>query len=153
MSAFFWIRKKVHWSDCDAAGVVWFPRFFGWFEDAEEELYAALGRPRHALLTEIGFGMPRVQLETKFHSPTRAGQLVRIGLASSVENARRIRHRFEIRDDSSDTLIASGSVRVACIESGSFKPRDLPEEVVRLFDRLPPLIERQARGEVDLPWT
>ena len=37
MSAFFQIRKKVHWSDTDAAGVVWFPNFLGWFEDAEEE--------------------------------------------------------------------------------------------------------------------
>jgi acyl-CoA thioesterase FadM len=41
---FFQIRKKVHWSDTDAAGVAWFPNFLGWFEDAEEEMFASLGR-------------------------------------------------------------------------------------------------------------
>jgi YbgC/YbaW family acyl-CoA thioester hydrolase len=150
---FFWIRKKVHWGDTDAAGVVWFPRFLGWFEDAEEELYAALGRPRQALLEELRFGMPRVELQTKFHSPARAGEIVRIGLASRVENPRRIRHAFEIRRDDSQQLLAAGSVRVACIDRSTFTPRDLPSEVVRLFDELPAMAERQARGEIGIPWT
>ena len=40
----FWVHKKIHWSDTDAAGIAWFPNYFGWFEDAEEELYAACDR-------------------------------------------------------------------------------------------------------------
>jgi acyl-CoA thioester hydrolase len=150
---FFWIRKKVHWGDTDAAGIVWFPRFLGWFEDAEEELYAALGRPRQALLEELRFGMPRVELQTKFHAPARAGEIVRIGLASRVENPRRIRHAFEIRRDDTQQLVASGAVRVGCIERRTFTPRDLPDEVIHLFDNLPALAERQSRGEIDMPWT
>lgn len=161
MASFFWIRKKVHWSDTDAAGIVWFPRFLGWFEDAEEELYAALGRPRQALLEELGFGMPRIELHTKFHSPARAGQLVRVGLSSRVENPRRIRHEFEIREDAAGPstplgtgrLMAAGFVRVGCVEWSTFAPRDLPQEVIRLFDVLPSLIDRQSRGEVEMPWT
>ena len=151
--SYFWIRKKVHWSDTDAAGVVWFPRFLEWYEDAEEELYAALGRPRQALLEELRFGMPRVELATKFHSPTKAGQLVRVGLASRVENPRRIRHEFAIRQDQSDLLVATGFVRVGCVDWTTFAPRDLPDEVIRLFDNLPDLTDRQARGEVEVPWT
>ena len=46
---YFQIRKKVHWSDTDAAGVAWFPNFLGWFEDAEEEMFASLGQARQAL--------------------------------------------------------------------------------------------------------
>jgi YbgC/YbaW family acyl-CoA thioester hydrolase len=150
---FFWIRKKVHWGDTDAAGIVWFPRFLGWFEDAEEELYAALGRPRQALLEELRFGMPRVELQTKFHAPARAGEIVRVGLASRVENPRRIRHEFEIRRDDTQQLLASGAVRVGCIERSTFTPRDLPDEVIRLLQDLPLLAERQSRGEIEMPWT
>src|SRR6188472_1746082 len=104
---FFWIRKKVHWSHTDAAGVVWFPNFFGWFEDAEEELFASLGRPRQMLLDEYRFGMPRVEVRTTFHSPARAGQVVRVGFVSRVENPRRLRHEFEMREEASDRLLAS----------------------------------------------
>lgn len=150
---FFWIRRKVHWGDCDAARVVWFPRFLEWFEEAEEELYAALGRPRQELLDELDFGMPRVELHTTFHSPARAGHILRIGVSSTVENPRRIRHDFEVREDESDRLIASGFVRVGCVGWTTFTPRDLPPDVVRLFDAMPDLIARQSRGETDVPWT
>jgi 4-hydroxybenzoyl-CoA thioesterase len=150
---FFWIRKKVHWGDTDSAGVVWFPRFLGWFEEAEEELYAALGRPRQSLLDELKFGMPRIEVQTKFHAPARAGDLVRIGLESRVENPRRIRHAFEIRLDQTDRLLAIGTVRVACVELSTFAPRDLPEDVIQLLGLLPALAKRQAAGEVDIPWT
>lgn len=131
------MHKKVHWGDCDAARVVWFPRFLEWFEEAEEELYAALGRPRSELLEQFDFGMPRVELHTTFHAPARAGQIVRVGLASRVENPRRIRHDFQVRDDKSDGLIASGFVRVGCVEWSTFKPRDLPAEVVDLIRNSP----------------
>jgi acyl-CoA thioesterase FadM len=150
---FVWLRKKVHWSDCDAAGVAWFPRFLGWFEDAEEELYAvALGRTRQAILEGEGFGMPRVEVSTKYRSPVRAGQVVRVGIASTIENPRRVRQDFAMRDEASGRLVAEGFVRVACVAMPGFAPRDLPDSVRTMVDRLPDLAARQARGETELPW-
>jgi acyl-CoA thioesterase FadM len=152
--AYFQIRKKVHWSDCDAAGVVWFVRFLAWYEDAEEELYeAVLGRTRQSLLDSIGFGMPRVEVSAKYRAPTRAGHVVRVGLHSTLEHARRLRHEFEMRDEATGTLLAEGFVRVACVDLTTFEPRDLPAEVRELVERLPEASARQARGEIDIPWT
>ncbi|MGE3188056.1 MAG: acyl-CoA thioesterase [Vicinamibacterales bacterium] len=151
---FFHVRKKVHWSDTDAAGVVWFPNFLGWFEDAEEEVYlAALGRTRQALLDQHRFGMPRVEAAITFRSPARAGQVVRIGIASTLENPRRLRHDFAIHDDGTGAALAGGFVRVACVDLAGFTPRDLPGEVLDMVTALPALAARQARGEADLPWT
>jgi YbgC/YbaW family acyl-CoA thioester hydrolase len=130
---FFWMRRKVHWGDCDAAGVVWFPKFLEWFEEAEEEMYDALGQPRPQLLERFNFGMPRVELHTTFHAPASAGQVLRVGVRSAVENPRRIRHEFEVREDASDRLVATGFVRVGCVDWSTFAPRDLPQEVVELI--------------------
>lgn len=153
MSVFFQIRKKVHWSDTDAAGVAWFPNFLRWFEDAEEEMFASLGRSRQSLLDTHNFGMPRVEVQSRFRAPARAGQVVRVGINTSVENPRRLHHAFEIREDASNTLLADGFVRVACVDSDTWSPRDLPDDVLRLVSGLPDLAERQARGAVELPWT
>ena len=130
---FFWMQRKVHWGDCDAARVVWFPKFLEWVEEAEEEMFAALGHPRPQLLERFNFGMPRVELHTDFHSPARAGEVLRVGVSSRVENPRRIRHTFEIREDDSDRLVATGFVRVGCVDWSTFTPRDLPQEVVELI--------------------
>lgn len=149
----FAIRKKVHWSDSDAAGVVWFPNFLGWFEDAEEELYAALGKTRQALLNDLDFAMPRVEAQIRFASPARPGQTVRIGIDAVIVNPRRMKYTFEVRDDATGLLMAYGSVRIASVDLKTFTPRDFPEEIVEMIKALPALIERQTKGEVEIPWT
>jgi acyl-CoA thioester hydrolase len=142
--------KKVHWSDCDAAGIAWFANYFRWFEDAEEELYAAiLGRTRQSLLEGLQFGMPRVEAATKYRAPVKAGQTIRVGIASSLENPRRLRHQFEMRDDSG-TLLAEGFVRVACVDLATFRPRDFPEEILQMVREQPGTAERQ--DDRQLPW-
>lgn len=151
--AFFQIRKKVHWSDTDAAGVVWFPNFLAWFEDAEEEMFASLGQARQALLDRHRFSMPRVEVQARFRAPARAGQIVRVGIETTVENPRRLRHQFEIREDNSSQLMAEGFVRVGCVSVDTFTPRDLPHDVVQILSGLADLAERQVTGEVELPWT
>jgi len=97
--------------------------------------------------------MPRVEVHSKFRAPARAGQVVRVGIATTVENPRRLHHAFEIRDDQSGQLLAEGFVRVACIDSATWSALDLPDDVLRLVSGLSDLAERQARGAVDLPWT
>lgn len=146
---FYWVQKKVHWSDTDAAGIVWFPNFFGWFEDAEEELFAAaLGRTRQSLIDAIAFGMPRVEASAKYRAPVKAGQTIRIGIHTTLENPRRLRHQFEMRDERG-TLLAEGFVRVACVDLATFKPRDLPAEVIQMVEDLPHVAQRQTDP---LPW-
>jgi acyl-CoA thioesterase FadM len=149
---FFVIRKKVHWSDCDPAGVAWFHNL-GWFEDAEEELYAALGKNRQTILDELAFAMPRVEAHIRFASPVRPGQIVRIGIDATIVNPRRMKYTFEMRDDATGRLLASGTVRIASVDLRSFTPRDFPQEIVAMIGALPALIERQSRGEVEIPWT
>ncbi len=151
---FFYVLKKVHWSDCDAAGIVWFPNYLGWFEDAEEEVFrSVLGRPRQGLLDEEKFGMPRVEVSIRFRAPLRAGEIVRIGIGSTLEHPRRLHHRFEMRHVDSGRLVADGFVRVACITLPDFAPRDLPAEVRRMVERLPDFAARQAAGEIEVPWS
>lgn len=151
--SFFWFRKRVHWSDTDAAGIVWFPNFFGWFEDAEEELFLALlGRTRQAVLDDLVFAMPRVEASAKYRAPVRAGEIIRIGIASTVDNPRRVTHRFEMRSEGSDVLIAEGFVRIASVDAATFRPRDLPSLVLEMVAAQPEAAARQARSEAEVPW-
>ena len=146
---FFYVQKKIHWSDCDAAGIAWFAHYFRWFEDAEEELFASvLGRTRQSLLDELQFGMPRVEATAKYRAPITAGDVIHIGIASTLENPRRIRHVFEMRSEGG-ILLAEGYVRVACFDLATRNPRDLPRELLQLIDALP---EAATAKTTPLPW-
>ncbi len=152
--AFFVVRKKVHWSDCDAAGIAWFPNYLGWFEDAEEELFtAALGRPRQALLDGLRFGLPRVEAHVRYEAPVRIGTTLRVGIDPRVENPRRLRYAFEMSREDDGVRVATGFVRVACVNLADFTPRDLPDEVVQFVERLQALAESQRDGRAEVPWT
>ena len=49
--------------------------------------------------------------------------------------------------------VASGFVRVGCVNLADFTPRDLPDDVVQFVDRLQALAEAQRDGRAEVPWT
>lgn len=150
---FFHVQKKVHWSDCDAAGIAFFPNYFRWFEDVEEELFvAALGRTRQSLLDEHGCGMPRVEAHIAYEAPVPVGTRLRIGVESRIENPRRLRHTFEMWDDGRNRRVASGYVRVACMRSADFTARDFPDVMHTFPARLGELAADQPNAPGPLPW-
>jgi acyl-CoA thioesterase FadM len=152
--SFFVVRKKVHWSDADAAGIAWFPNYFGWFEDVEEELFvAALGRSRQSLLDERSFGMPRVEAHIRYEAPVRIGALLRIGVDTALENPRRLRYTFAMTRDDDRVRVAQGFVRVGCVDLADFTPCDLPEVVRQFVARIQALAAEQEAGRVEVPWT
>jgi acyl-CoA thioester hydrolase len=128
---------RVHWADTDAAGVVWHGNFFRWFESAEEELYRALGRPRQALLEELGIMMPRVEVQARFKSPARPDELLAIGVAVSEISERRIGLMFEAREHGPDRFLAEGSYRLAIVETATFKSVPVPRALADLLQRVP----------------
>ena len=128
---------RVHWADTDAAGVVWHGNFFRWFESAEEELYRALGRPRQALLEELGVMMPRVDVHARFKSPARPDELLAIGIALSELSERRISFAFEVREVGSDRFLAEGGYRLAVVQTSTFTSVPVPAELVNLLRRIP----------------
>jgi acyl-CoA thioesterase FadM len=151
--AFFSVLKKIHWSDADAAGIAWFPNYFGWFEDAEEELFvAALGRTRQSVLETEGAGLPRVEAHIGYEAPVRIGMLLRIAIDAVIEHPRRMRYRFEMWDTGADRRVASGFVRVACVSLHGFTPRDFPSDVLTFARRIQELAAEQQSGAAPMPW-
>ena len=140
---FFRCLVRVHWADTDAAGVVWHGNFFRWFESAEEELYRALGRPRQALLEELGILMPRVDVQARFKSPARPDDLLTIGVAVSELSERRIGFAFDVREYGTDRFLADGGYRLAVVQTSTFKSVPVPPVLADLLRRVPDVAAAQ----------
>jgi len=140
---FFRCLVRVHWADTDAARVVWHGNFFRWFESAEEELYRALGRPRQALLEELGILMPRVEVHARFKSPARPDELLTIGVAVSELSERRIGLSFDVREHGSDRFLAEGGYRLAVVDTATFKSVSVPQALADLLRRVPEVAATQ----------
>jgi len=127
------MRFTVRWPDTDPAGIVWFGVFCRYFENAEEEMFTALGRERTDVLRELGIFMPRTSLTCSFRSPARLGDRIAVGVGISEITDRRVGYAFDIREERTDRLILEASYRVACVDSSTFSPRTFPPELVALL--------------------
>lgn len=121
------------WPDTDPAGIVWFGVFCRYFENAEEELFRALGSDRTALLRELAIYMPRTSLACSFRSPARLGDEISVGVGISAITERRISYAFDVRERGTGRLILDASYRVACVDARTFAPRAFPPELVALL--------------------
>lgn len=144
MSEFFRVNVRVHWADTDAAGIVWFGNFLRFFEEAEDEMFRALGRTRLELIRDFGILMPRVEAHCRFKSPARAEEVLQVGIAVQEMTERRIAYLFEIRERDTQRAVCDGSYRVACVGAETFKPRDFPPALRTFIGRLPSIIAEQA---------
>src|SRR5260370_41576315 len=93
---------KVRWSEADPAGIVFYPRFYEWFDLGTEALFESLGLPWPEMFPAGRIvGVPIVESGARFASPVRYGDLVRIatpvrevrGKTFLVEHAAAVRER------------------------------------------------------------
>lgn len=71
MSSSFTMRRRVAFSETDAAGIVHFSHFYRYMEDAEHAFFRSLG---FSVVTKIGedrYGWPRVHSECEHVSPLK----------------------------------------------------------------------------------
>ncbi len=69
-------RKTIHveWGDCDPAGIVYYPRYFAYFDNCTAALFEAAGLPKHQMLKTYAIvGIPMVDTRARFLAPSRFG--------------------------------------------------------------------------------
>jgi acyl-CoA thioester hydrolase len=125
----FELRLQTYWSDCDAAGIVFYANYFRFIEQAEEELFRSAGADRQALLKGNHVWMPRVETFSKFIRPIRLGTAIRLRLHPHLKGEKAVRYDFEFIHDGTGEQIAEGYVTVVCVDAKEFKARPIPEAI------------------------
>ncbi len=75
----FKTKRKIEWGDCDSAGIVYYPNYFRWMDQAFHELALAEGFNQRRLSSEYGLlGTPLVGAGGDFTSPASYGDIMDI---------------------------------------------------------------------------
>lgn len=131
---------RVRWGEADPAGIVYYPRFLEWFDEASDELFRALGLPWERFFPEQGItGLPILEVHCRFTAPLRYGDDLRI--VSTIAEVRDKTLRIEHVVKHGETTCATGyEVRAWAVpaEDGALRARPIPEAVAA-----------RLRGEVE----
>lgn len=90
----FWTSHTLRFSQCDPAGIAYYPRYFELLDWAIEEWTAAvLPVSRVAMHRDHGLGLPTVDLQARFTAISRFGD--RLDVAIDVREVGRSSVRFD----------------------------------------------------------
>ena len=137
---------RIEWGDCDAAGIVFFPRYFAMFDASTHYLFEAAGLRKEEMRARFDFiGYPMVDTRAKFLLSSTFGEDLiiesRISLLRASSFA--VEHRaFKPTPEGEMLAIEASDIRVWAgahpEDPKRLKARKIPEEVVRLLTREAP---------------
>ena len=130
MSAFDW-NVRVYWEDTDAGGVVYHARYLHFLERARTEwLRSCCYEQGHMTVnSDMVFAVRSMNID--FLKPAKLDDqlTVRITLSTCRRASFTVEHELW-RDDQ---LLLTGSALIACLSASSFKPRAMPDTLLKLI--------------------
>lgn len=120
----------IAWGDCDPAGIVFYPRYFAWFDQSSHALFTANGLD-HRTVTEkhgaIGFSL--VDARANFQSPGSYGEAVQVTSMVVKVGGSSLTVQHQIRRG--ETVLVEGQeIRVWIVREGDgVRAARIPDDV------------------------
>ncbi len=132
-------RKQIHveWGDCDPAGIVYFPRYFEYFDACTNALFESAGLPKPDLLRTYGImGIPLVEAHARYIAPSSFGDtlLVETRITEWKSSSFSVQHKLYRGEI---LAVEASEVRVWTARADNdpkrMESRPIPREVIERF--------------------
>ena len=144
MTARFFLPVRVYYEDTDSGGVVYYANYLKFMERARTEWLRGFGIEQDVLARDAGVIFAVSEVALSYKKPGRFNDLLQVNVVLSSH--RRASLEFEqtvLRVDNDDilseegtlkadyassTVLCSGTVKIACIDNKTFRPKRIPED-------------------------
>ena len=129
MSPFRW-ASRVYWEDTDAGGIVYYGNYLRFLERARTEWLRSLGFSQLKLAEEPGVLFAVVSLNIEYRRPAKLDDELVTTCEPAVEGSaiiRFVQRIFRGAEQLKESLLVEASVRVACVDARTLRPRRLPD--------------------------
>ena len=116
---------RVYWEDTDAGGVVYYANYLRFLERARSEWLRALGVDQVRLMHDERLQFVVVEANVRYHRPARFDDELDVTVNLESLRGASIALGQEIRRGAE--LLVSATVRAACVDADSLKPKPLPK--------------------------
>ena len=132
MSNFTW-TIRVYYEDTDAGGVVFYANYLKFFERARTEWLRAAGIGQFEMTENHGVMFVVKSTALDYHAPARLDNELKLTVV--VEKLGRASVQFmqeawRTRADGTRELLATGRIKVGCVDLVRFRPTEIPLHVL-----------------------
>jgi acyl-CoA thioester hydrolase len=128
VSGFSW-PARVYWEDTDAGGIVYYANYLRFLERARSEWLRQRGFSQQRLQHEEGMLFTVVSLEIEYRAPARLDDELEVSCEPQPQGPASLRFAQLIHRRAAAgarELVVEASVRVACLDARTLRPRRLP---------------------------
>jgi acyl-CoA thioester hydrolase len=118
---------RVYWEDTDAGSVVYYASYLKFLERARSEWLRALGIDQVKLLRDERLQFVVVEANIRYHRPARFDDELVVSVVLGSLRGASLTMGQEVRR--AGELLVSATVRAACIDADTLKPRPLPKAI------------------------
>jgi len=123
---------RVRYAETDQMGVVYYSNYLIWMELGRVELFRAQGLRYRDMEDNDGILLVVSEANCRYSRPARYDDEVRIRTTLAVADPRMIRFKYEMFNQASGTLLASGFTKhIFC--GRDVRPTKLPEKYWAVF--------------------
>jgi acyl-CoA thioester hydrolase len=118
---------RVYWEDTDAGGVVYYANYLKFMERCRTEWLRALGIDQLRLRAERGLQFAVVNVSVDYLRPAILNDEVTV--TAELERLTGATITFKQGILRGEVRLTNGTARVACLDSGTLKPRAIPHDL------------------------
>ena len=123
----FSVPVRIYWEDTDAGGVVYYANYLKFMERCRTDWLRALGVDQLRLRADRQLQFVVVSLTVEFMRPAILNDEILV--TAELERLRGATIAFRQTIMRGDAQLIDATVRVACLDSGTLKPRPIPTDL------------------------
>ena len=123
----FELLQRVYWEDTDAGGVVYYANYLKFMERCRTEWLRSLGIDQHRLRLDRRLQFAVVSVAVDFLLPAVLND--EIIVTAELERLSGATISFKQTIMRGEDQLIDASTRVACLDSGTLKPRAIPKDL------------------------
>ena len=124
MKKFLW-PVRVYYEDTDAGGVVYYANYLKFYERSRTEMLRAMGYEQDVLIVENGIIFVVRSVNVDYMMPARFNELLQV--SSEVSLVKPASLVFEQSLNRDDAILSKATIRIACLDTKTMRPKKIPE--------------------------
>ena len=118
---------RVYYEDTDSGGVVYYANYLKFMERARTEHLRAMGFEQDGLRRDHGILFAVHSIQVDFKQPARFNDKLEVSAEISEQRRASLTFFQQVHRCGEAQALCSGHVRIACVNSASFKPVPIPD--------------------------
>lgn len=132
----FETKIRVRYADTDQMKMVYYAKYFEYFESGRSDLLRDIGLP-YPEIERMGYFLPVLEAHAKYHKPARYDDLLVVKTILREKPLARIRLEYEIHNNQTGELLVDGYTVHSFVSTATQKPTRAPERFLEAIETAP----------------